>query len=63
MTAPPPDLAAVGDCIRDQLHALASDPRPSRAADVAANLDGCRRAVLRFREALMAEVPDDAGAG
>lgn len=55
-------MTDIGECIRDQLHALASDPNPSRAADVAANLDGARRAVLRLREALMLGVGDDAGA-
>lgn len=56
MTAAPLELAEVGDCIRDQLHALDSNPNPSRAADVAANLDGARRAVLRLRGALLKEV-------
>ena len=48
-------MADIGEALRDQLHALASDPSPDRAADVAANLDGARRAVLRLREAVMAE--------
>ena len=56
------DLAAIGDCISKQLHALANDPSPGRASDAAICLDGARRAVLRLREALMQEVPD-AGAG
>lgn len=50
-------MADVGDAIRDQLHALACDPSCERAANVAANLDGARRAVLRLREAMLAEVP------
>ena len=58
MTAAEVDLAAIGDCISKQLHALANDPSPSRAADVAICLDGARRAVLRLRETLMQEVPD-----
>jgi hypothetical protein len=48
-------MADIGDALRDQLHALASDPSPDRAADIAANLDGARRAVLRLREAVMAD--------
>lgn len=48
-------MADIGDALRDQLHALASDPSPDRAADVAANLDGARRAVLCLREAVIAE--------
>ena len=58
MTAAEVDLAAIGDCISKQLHALASNPSPGRAADAAICLDGARRAVLRMREALMQEVPD-----
>lgn len=48
-------MSDIGDALRDQLYALANDPCPDRAIDVAANLDGARRAVLRLREAVMAE--------
>lgn len=48
-------MGDIGDALHDQMHALAGDPSPDRAADIAANLDGARRAVLRFREALMME--------
>ena len=48
-------MADIGEALRDQLHALASDPSPDRAADVAANLDGARRAVLRLRDSLTME--------
>ena len=58
MTAAEVDLAAIGDCISKQLHALANDPSPSRAADVAICLEGARRAVTRLRASLMGEVPD-----
>jgi hypothetical protein len=51
----PASLAEIGDAIRDQLHALAYAPDPHCAADVAINLDGARRAVLRLRESLMTE--------
>lgn len=54
-------LAEIGDAIRNQLHALADRPDPETAANIAINLDGARRAVLRLREALLKE-PHDAGA-
>jgi hypothetical protein len=55
-------MADIGDAIRRQLHALADRPDPHTAANIAVNLDGARRAVLRLRENLMQEV-HDAGAG
>jgi|GEM_PF-4769206 len=55
-------MAEIGDAIRDQLHALADRPDPYTAADIAVNLDGARRAVLRLRESLMQEA-HDAGVG
>lgn len=55
-------LSDIGDAIRDQLHALSSRPDPATAADIAVNLDGARRAVLRLRESWMQEA-SDAGAG
>lgn len=55
----PAAMAEIGEAMSNQLHALALDPSPDRAADVAANLDGARRAVLRLREALMREVLDE----
>ncbi|WP_133000244.1 hypothetical protein [Luteimonas arsenica] len=55
-------LVEIGDAIRNQLHALANRPDADYAADVAVNLNGARRAVLRLRESLMQEA-NDAGAG
>jgi hypothetical protein len=55
-------MADIGDAIRHQLHALADRPDPHTAANIAVNLDGARRAVLRLRESLIQEVRD-AGAG
>ncbi len=46
-------MAEIGDAIRQQLHALADRPDPDTAANIAVNLDGARRAVLRLREAMM----------
>lgn len=53
-----PDIA---DTLHAQLCGLARDPTPEDAANVAANLAGAQRAVLRLREALQREqgVPDD----
>jgi len=51
-------MAEIGDAIRHQLHALADRPDPDTAANIAVNLDGARRAVLRLREALMQEGRD-----
>jgi uncharacterized membrane protein len=55
-------MAEIGDAIRHQLHALADRPDPDTAANIAANLNGARLAVLRLRESLMKET-HDAGAG
>lgn len=50
-----PDIA---DGLSAQLHELAARPDAAVAETVAANLAGAHRAVLRFREALLAsEVP------
>ena len=46
-------MAEIGDAIRHQLHALADRPDPDTATNIAVNLDGARRAVLRLREAMM----------
>jgi len=55
-------MAEIGDAIRHQLHALADRPDPDTAANIAVNLDGARRAVLRLRETMMKEA-HDASAG
>lgn len=55
-------FAEIGDAIREQLHALANRPDSDYAADVAVNLEGARRAVLRLREVLM-QGATDASAG
>lgn len=54
-------LAEIGDAIRDQLRALAADPTAARAEQVAANLNGAWRTVLRVREGLL-RGKHDAGA-
>jgi uncharacterized membrane protein len=56
-------LADIGDALRQQLHELAERPDPDHAADIAANLNGARLAVLRFRERLMMEATSHAGVG
>ncbi|MEG3156840.1 hypothetical protein ACKVMH_02880 [Lysobacter zhanggongensis] len=55
-------LADVGNALCGQLHALALDPTSGRAADVAANLDGARHAVLRLRETALRTVNEGSGA-
>lgn len=46
-------MPEIGAALDAQLVALSMDPTPERCAEVAANLDGARRAVLRLREATM----------
>jgi len=56
-------LAEIGDAIREQLHALAANPTPARAEQVAANLSGAWRTVLRAREGLLRAAREVGGAG
>ncbi len=58
MNAPAPPLAEIGEALQRQLSALERAPSAELAAQIASNLDGCRQAVLRVREALMAGVRD-----
>ena len=53
-------LPDVAEGLRTQLFNLCLDPTAARAEEVAANLAGAQRAVLRLREALLREqeVPD-----
>lgn len=51
-------LADVGEALATQLQALAMDPEPSLAMEIAINLGGAQRAVLRLRERLLAEEQD-----
>ena len=53
-------LPNIADVLHAQLCGLARDPTPEEAANVAANLAGAQRAVLRLSEALRREqeVPD-----
>lgn len=46
-------MLVIGAALDAQLVALSMDPTSERCAEVAANLDGARRAVLRLREATM----------
>lgn len=50
-------LPELGQGLSGQLETLSVDPTPWACETLAANLDGARRAVLRLREALMAESP------
>ena len=50
-------MAGLGDTLCAQLEELGRDPTPERAAEIAANLAGAQRAVLRLHEALLLEAP------
>lgn len=54
-------LPEIGDGLQGQLHELSARPSAERAAQVAANLDGAYRAILRLREALLREGAGDVG--
>lgn len=53
-------MPEIGAALDTQLMALGMDPSPERCLEVAANLDGARRAVLRLREAAMREMETSA---
>lgn len=55
---PHADLHDLADGIQAQLVALSDDPTPERCETVAANLEGARKAVLKPREIVMAEMPE-----
>lgn len=48
-------LPDIGDGLQAQLHELYASPDPTAAEQLAANLDGARRAVLRLAEAIRRE--------
>lgn len=48
-------LPEIGDGLQAQLHELYARPNPTAADQLAANLDGARRAVLRLAEAIRRE--------
>lgn len=50
-------LREIGRGLSTQLETLSGDPTASGCEQMAANLDGARRAVLRLREALMSHSP------
>ena len=52
-----PDMAAG---LVAQLETLARDPSPWACEQMAVNLEGARRAVLRLRESLLTELPPEA---
>lgn len=45
-------LSEIGDALHRQLDSLASDPTPSRCAEIAINLGGAALAVMRLRAEL-----------
>ena len=55
-------LPDIGQGLASQLETLSGDPTAWGCEQMAANLDGARRAVLRLREALMNHSPPDAAA-
>lgn len=55
-------LPDIGRGLSAQLETLSGDPTAWGCEQMAANLDGARRAVLRLREALMNHSPPDAAA-
>jgi hypothetical protein len=48
-------LPEIGDGLQVQLHELYARPDPTAADQLAANLDGARRAVLRLAETIRRE--------
>lgn len=53
-------LADMGAGLHAQLETLARDPAPWACEQMAVNLEGARRAVLRLRESLLTELPPEA---
>ena len=53
MNAVGTNLAEIGLALSRQLSELTNRPNADHAAEIAVNLDGARRAVLRLRESLM----------
>lgn len=54
-------MSELGEGLMAQLVTLSMDPTPFRCEQMAANLEGAKRAVLRLRERLQSEDADSDG--